>query len=75
MFWDVKEPLNLSREALVEIILNRGDFEDFLKLIDIMGLKQVAEIFYRQASRPRKNYSKKTEHYFREFLERNLRNV
>jgi hypothetical protein len=75
LFWYVKDKECLSEETIVEAILNRGDFDDFLKLIDIMGIKRVAEIFYRQTSLKRSNYSKKTENYFRLFFERHLKHV
>jgi len=72
LFWDVENLESLSDEAIVEAILSRGDFDDFLKLIKLMGMERVAEIFYKQISRKRKNYSKKTENYFRLFFERYL---
>ncbi len=72
LFWDVKDLESLSDNLIVEAILSRGDFDDFLKLIEIMGLQNVAEIFYKQISKRRKNYSKKTENYFRLFFERYL---
>lgn len=75
LFWYVRDIENISEESAVEAILNRGDFEDFLKLVDILGLKTVAEIFYKQVSVPRNNYNKKTENYFRLFFERQLRHV
>lgn len=75
LFWYVRDKECLSDEAIVEAILNRGDFDDFLKLIDLMGIKKVAEIFYRQTSLKRTNYSKKTENYFRLFFERHLHHV
>lgn len=75
LFWYVRDIENISKESTVEAILNRGDFEDFLKLVDILGLKTVAEIFYKQVSIPRNNYNKKTENYFRLFFERHLRHV
>ncbi len=72
LFWDIKEIELLSDEAIVEVILNRGDFDDFLRLIELMGMERVACIFYKQISRERKNYSKKRENYFRLFFERHL---
>ena len=75
LFWYVKDKESLSDEAIVEAILNRGDFDDILKLIDSMGIKRVAEIFYRQTSLKRSNYCKKTENYFRLFFERHLKHV
>jgi len=73
LFWDVKDIENLSEESIVEAVLNRGDFSDFLKLMDLIGIKRMADIFYNQISRRRKNYNKKTENYFRLFFETHLR--
>ncbi len=75
LFWYVKDKERLSDEAIVEAILNRGDFDDLLRLIDIMGMKKIADIFYRQTSLKRSNYSKKTENYFRLFFGRHLKHV
>ena len=75
LVWYVKDKECLSEEVIVEAILNRGDFDDFLKLTDIMGIRRVAEIFYRQTSLKRSNYSKKTENYFRLFFGSHLKHV
>ncbi len=75
LFWYVKNVDNLSEESIVEAVLNRGDFDDFLKLLDILGMKKTAQIFYKQTALKRKNYSKKTENYFRLFFERHLKHV
>lgn len=75
LFWDVKDVEGLSVESIVEAVLNRGDFDDFLRLIEVLGMKYVAEIFYRQVSQPRKNYNKKTENFFRLFFKRHLKHA
>lgn len=75
IFWDVKDIENLSEDSIVEAILNRGDFDDLLRLMEALGIKRVAEIFYKQISHSRKNYSKKTENYFKLFFERHLKHV
>lgn len=75
LLWYVKDMEGLSDEVIVEAILNRGDFVDFLKLIDLMGIESVAEIFFRQTSLKRSNYNKKTENYFRLFFGRHLQHV
>lgn len=75
LFWYVRDIGILSEESIVEAILNRGDFDDFLRLREILGMEKMAEIFYKQVSMKRKNYSKKTENYFRLFFEKHLRHV
>jgi len=73
--WDVRDIEALSKESIVETILTRGDFNDFLELKEILGMREVAEIFYKQISNKRKNYSPKTENYFRILFERYLKHV
>lgn len=75
LLWYVKDMEGVSDAVVVEAILNSGNFDDFLKLIDLMGIERVAETFYRQISLKRNNYSKKTENYFRLFFERHLHHV
>lgn len=75
LFWYVKNIDNLSEESIVEAILNKGSFDDFLKLVDVLGMEKVGEIFYNQISIKRKNYNRKTENYFKLFFERHLSHV
>lgn len=75
LFWYVRNIGILSEVSIVEAILNRGDFDDFLRLREILGMEKVAGNFYRQVSMKRKNYSKKTENYFRLFFEKHMRHV
>jgi hypothetical protein len=67
LVWYVKEPENLSPEAIVEAVLNYGDWDDVQKMIKILGIKKVAKIF-REKSKPseigRQNYHSEIKHYF-----------
>ena len=67
LVWYVKNPENLSHEAIVEAVLNYGDWDDVQTLIKILGIKKVAEIF-RKKSKPskmgRQNYEPKVINYF-----------
>ena len=67
LVWYVKNPENLSQEAIVEAVLNYGDFDDVKKLFSILGIKKVAEIF-RQKSKSskigRQNYRERAKNYF-----------
>ncbi|MBI5286899.1 MAG: hypothetical protein HY878_04815 [Deltaproteobacteria bacterium] len=72
IFWDVKDIDGLSNESVIEAILTRGDFDDVLKLFDTLGMKHVAEIFFKQVSMKRTNYNKKAENFFRLFFKRHL---
>lgn len=65
LFWSVKDPKKLSTESIVEGILERGDFDDFKKIMGILGIKKLSEIFTNLSSSKRKNMSSKTIHYFK----------
>jgi len=67
LVWYVKKPENLPSEAIVEAVLNYGNWDDVQKLIKILGMQRVAKIF-RQKSKPskigRQNYRPEIKHYF-----------
>ncbi len=75
LIWYIKDMESLSEESIIEAILCGGDFKDFLELIKILGMEEVAKIFFRQVSMKRTNYSKKTENYFTLFFKRHLEHV
>ncbi len=75
LFWDIANPEALSEEALFEIVLSRGDFEDFLLLVKLFGLKRMSEIFNKQVRSGRSNYKKRTINYLKYFFETNSRDV
>lgn len=64
LVWYVKDPEKLSQEAIVEAVLNYGDWEDVKKLFSILGIKKVAKIFFKQTRRKRINYDPKIMNYF-----------
>ncbi|MEK7064954.1 MAG: hypothetical protein AAB963_00745 [Patescibacteria group bacterium] len=66
LLWYVKDKSKVSPEAVVEAVLNYGDWPDVQKLIKILGLRNVARIFNQQQhlSSGRTNYSQKTSHFF-----------
>ncbi len=64
LVWYAKEPENLPVESIVEHTLNYGDWDDVQKLIKIVGIKKMAEIFRKQTSGFRTNYDIKTKNYF-----------
>ena len=75
LFWYIKDIGKLSRESIVEAILTRGDFDDLLGLINVLGINKVSQIFFKQISINRKNYNKKTENYFRLFFDKHKNHV
>ena len=67
LVWYVKDPRVLNEEAVVEAVLNYGQWEDFKKLIHILGIPRVAEIFrthMRTSDRKAGNYYPEVRHYF-----------
>jgi hypothetical protein len=57
----------VSDELLVETILNYGTMEDVKELFSVMGMKNVAEIFFdtiSKSERRRNNYNILTLNYF-----------
>ncbi|MFH1947017.1 MAG: hypothetical protein ABIJ23_02580 [Candidatus Magasanikbacteria bacterium] len=64
LIWYVKDISKVSPEAVVEAVLNYGDWDDVQKLIKILGMKKTAKIFNRQSSQRRCNYHPKTKNYF-----------
>lgn len=66
LFWytpeDKKE--EISHEFLVETILNYGTIDDFKKMVQIFGIKQLANIFFGAKGRKKQNYYPEIYHYF-----------
>ncbi len=71
--WYVKDRKKLSEDAIVEAVLNYGDWDDVKKIIEILGMKKTASIFEKTASKKRCNYNKKTKNYFKLYFQRHAR--
>lgn len=65
LIWHTKNYSNLSEEAIVEAVLNYGNFDDFKKITKILGIKKIATIFRREAKQKRCNYRPEIKNYFR----------
>ena len=72
LLWWIKpeEKVNVSLNALVEAVLNYGDEKNVKKLFDLVGVKKVAQIFYRQISGSRSNYHQRTKHFFQMYFKK-----
>ena len=64
LFWYIKDISGLSKESVVEHTLNYGDFDDFKKILEIMGIESVAQIFRKQLENKRTNYRPEVKNYF-----------
>lgn len=62
--WYVKDVEKLPVESIVEHTLNYGDWDDVQKLIKIIGINKIAEIFRKQNNGLRTNYDNKMKNYF-----------
>ena len=65
LFWSTRNYDGLSKEAVVEAVLNYGDMKDVRELISIFGIKEVARVFGEQTNRSRMNYRPEVKNYFR----------
>ncbi len=69
LLWYVSDKERLSHEAIVESVLNYGDFEDVKKMISLLGMKRVAGIFRKQLKQKRINYDPKIKNYFKLYFD------
>lgn len=65
LWWWVKDATKLSDEALLEGVLNYGEWDDVLTVFKILGIKKAAAIFKKQTAGKRVNYRPKTLNYFK----------
>ncbi len=70
LVWYVRDRKKLSEDAILEAVLNYGDWEDVKEIIDILGIKKTAFIFEKTISRKRCNYNKKTRNYFKLYFKK-----
>ena len=75
LFWFTPEELkaNISKEVLVETILNNGDLNTVKQLMKLLGIKQTAKIFtdsLNRSDRRKGNYHELTINYFTLFFNR-----
>lgn len=76
LFWSIhdSQKKNISEAVLVETILNYGTLEDVRELINLLGLKHIADIFYNATeNRQRKNYFPQVENFFKLYFDRHVR--
>ena len=66
LFWYTPEAkkLDISDALLVERILNDGTLDDYRELIDTLGGKRVAEVFFSATGRQKANYYPEIYHFF-----------
>ena len=62
--WSTNNYDALSEDAILEAVLNYGNFNDAQALFSLLGIKKSAAIFHEQIRRSRVNYSPKIRNYF-----------
>lgn len=72
LFWSTatKDLDRLDKESVVETLLNYGNLENIKRLFSIMGIGEVADIFYSKAFGKRSNYLLQTRNYFELYFSR-----
>ncbi len=64
LVWYVKDLERLSEEAIVEAVLNYGNWDDFKRMIKILSPKKTAAIFRKKVGQRRCNYRPEIKNYF-----------
>jgi len=64
LVWYVKNTSELDDKAIVEAVLNYGNWEDVQGIIEILGIKKVSKIFKEQLENMRCNYFPEIKNYF-----------
>jgi hypothetical protein len=70
LIWYTKDYDKLSPEAIVEAVLNYGDWDDVKKVIKILGIKKTASIFRKKSKQKRCNYRPEVKNYFRLYFKK-----
>lgn len=70
LVWYTRNFEHLSEKAIVEAVLNYGDFEDIKKMMSILGIKRTADIFRKQIKQRRVNYDPKIINYFKLYFKK-----
>lgn len=72
LFWWTPEQdkENIRIDSVVETILNYGNEKSVKKLFELIGLQQVADIFYRQISGSRTNYFPQVINFFNLYFQK-----
>lgn len=72
LVWHTRNYARLSEGAVVEAVLQYGDFSDVQKLIRLLSMQKVARIFRTHARRSRSNYDARTKNYFTLYFKKHV---
>ena len=68
--WYVKDVKNISIESMLEHIFNYGDWEDYLKAEEALGINNTRSIFDNLKNKARSNLRIKTINYFEKYYQK-----
>lgn len=66
--WYVRDVKNISKESLLEHIFNYGNWEDYIRVEEALGIKETREIFNDLRDKARPNLRRKTINYFEKYF-------
>ena len=74
LFWYTPEDKGekVTDELLVETMLNYGNLDQIKALFNIMGMKEVAEIFRNMTGRKKMNYFPQIWNFFNLYFDKNV---
>lgn len=64
LVWYTRNYDHLSDASIVEAVLNYGSWDDFKKLIVILGISKTVKIFRQKSRQKRCNYRPEIKNYF-----------
>ena len=66
LFWYIPDDQkqSISDSLLVETVLNYGSLKDYHELVDALGGKRVADVFFSATGRQKGNYYPEIYHFF-----------
>jgi len=71
LVWYTKNFDRLSKESIVEAVLNYGDWDDVQKMLSILEIKKVAAIFKKRTRKGiRINYRPEVKNYFQLYFKK-----
>lgn len=69
--WYTRSYNQLPIESVAEAVINYGSWQEFLRLKEILGLQNLAQVFAKLDNMPRNNllpiYRNYFRHYFRQY--------
>ena len=70
LIWYTRNFDNLSADSIIEAVLNYGSWDDFEKMVKILGMKKTASIFRKRSKQKRCNYRPEIKNYFQLYFQK-----